>query len=207
MSKKNRELEVKIHIADKSALEEKLIRVGAKLIKPRQFEHNLIFDTPDEDFRKMDRVLRLRKDDCVRLTLKEHARYDAGVKDRREIEFEVDDYDAAQDFLEGLGFQVRLIYEKYRSSYHLGDVEIVVDVMPFGDFIEIEGPDAETIQATTASLDLDVSAHIRLNYVQILERLREHHGFTFRDLTFENFQDIPMHFDDIEKVTQSDETP
>lgn len=207
LTRPKHELELKIHIADKVALEHRLIQLGATLKKPRQFEHNLIFDTPTEEFRKTDRVLRLRRDDRVRITLKEAAHFGEGVKDRREIEFEVDDYDAAREFLEGLGYHVRLIYEKYRTSYQWGEVEIVLDEMPFGDFIEIEGPSAEIIQSTTANLGLDVSTHIRLNYIQILERLCELHDLPFRDLTFENFRDITIAYEDIERVTHSDETP
>jgi adenylate cyclase class 2 len=205
--KNARELEVKIHIADKSAFEQRIIQLGANLKKTRQFEHNLIFDTPTEEFQRTDRVLRLRRDDRIRITLKEPAQFGDGVKDRREVEFEVDDYDAARDFLEGLGYQARLIYEKYRTSYQLGEVEVVLDEMPYGDFIEIEGPSAEIIQSTTTGLNLDIKSHIRLNYIQIFKRLCELRNLPFRDLTFANFRDITISFEDIERVIDSNETP
>ena len=52
---------------------------------------------------------------------------------------------------------------------------------------EIEGPDAVSIHAAADSLGLKWEAAIAESYLGLFERLRGKLGFTFRDLTFENF--------------------
>ena len=47
---------------------------------------------------------------------------------------------AALEFiLEALGYYPALVYEKRRETWRLGETEIVVDELPFGLFMEIEG--------------------------------------------------------------------
>ena len=45
--------------------------------------------------------------------------------------------------LEALGFTAGLIYEKRRETWILGKTEIVIDELPFGLFMEIEGAEQE----------------------------------------------------------------
>ena len=87
------------------------------LIQPRTFEVNLRFDTPNGDLTRMGRVLRLRKDDLARLTYKDNSQQIEGALSRREIEFVVNDFDSAKQFIEALGYQVVFIYEKYRTTF------------------------------------------------------------------------------------------
>ena len=47
--------------------------------------------------------------------------------------------DAMDAILESLGFNPTLIYEKRRERWQLGETEIVLDELPFGLFMEIEG--------------------------------------------------------------------
>ena len=51
--------------------------------------------------------------------------------------------------LRRLGYVVALIYEKYRTTYMLGDAEIVLDELPYGNFTEIEADEA-TIERVVA---------------------------------------------------------
>ena len=41
--------------------------------------------------------------------------------------------------LEGLGYVVVFEYEKYRTTYSLDGVELMLDELPYGDFVELEG--------------------------------------------------------------------
>ena len=43
--------------------------------------------------------------------------------------------------LAALGFTPALVYEKRRETWRLGKVEIVIDELSFGLFMEIEGPE------------------------------------------------------------------
>lgn len=42
-------------------------------------------------------------------------------------------------------------YEKYRETYHWGDVEVVLDETPFGDFVELEGENETALKAVAAA--------------------------------------------------------
>jgi adenylate cyclase class 2 len=189
----DRELEVKYYVNDLRMLEQRLIRLKAQLVQPRTHEINLRFDTPDGDLAGSFQVLRLRQDTAARLTYKGPARVEGGVRVRQEIEFVVSDFEAARALLEALGYQVAMIYEKYRSMYNLGEVHVTLDVLPYGDFVEIEGPDPESIRAVNDRLGLDWDARAPESYVMLFDRLRQEMNLPFRDLSFENFKslDIP----------------
>ncbi len=192
MSGSDQELEVKLCLTDLPALKARLESLGARLIQPRTHENNLRFDTPGGDLTRSFQVLRLRQDSAVRITYKGPSDYIEGVRSRREIEFLVGDFEAARALFEALGYQVSVIYEKYRAAYVLEGVEITLDELPYGDFIEIEGPDAKSIHAVAQELVVDWGARIPESYTVLFERLRGVLGFSFRDLTFKNFEDLEV---------------
>ena len=64
--------------------------------------------------------------------------------------------------------------------------------MPYGPFAEIEGPDGAAIQSAAALLGLDWEARILDSYTVLFEQVRQALGFTFRDLSFENFKGIEV---------------
>lgn len=189
---KNQELEVKFYVQDLALIEQRLISLGAVLVQPRTFEINLRFDTLDLALTRNLRVLRLRQDTAARMTFKGPAYGSEGVRVRQEIEFVVDDFEAARDLLEALGYQVSMCYEKYRTVYDLGEVHITLDEMPYGNFVEIEGPDPESIFAVNSDIGLIWEARAFESYVVIFERLKEELGLEFRDLSFENFAGLEI---------------
>ncbi|HEX7975021.1 MAG TPA: hypothetical protein VF498_11485, partial [Anaerolineales bacterium] len=65
---KDQELEVKYYISDLTALERRLLSLGASLVQPRVRETNLRFDTPQGSLAQGFQVLRLRQDTEARLT-------------------------------------------------------------------------------------------------------------------------------------------
>jgi len=85
-------------------------------------------------------VLRLRRvGDGARLTFKERQESESSVKRHREEETGVADADAAAAILEAVGFRPALVYEKRRETWRMGNTEVVIDELPFGWFVEIEG--------------------------------------------------------------------
>jgi adenylate cyclase class 2 len=190
------ELEVKYFLADLPALEARLQALGAQLAKPRVLEVNLRFDTPALALTHSYQVLRLRQDSVARMTYKGPGEVQEGVRLRQEIEFGVSDFDSARDLLQALGYQIILMYEKYRTTYNLDDVEVTLDQMPYGDFAEIEGPNPASIRRLSQRLGLDWERRGLESYTVLFERLRSALGFTFRDLAFDNFRDL--------KVTSAD---
>lgn len=85
-------------------------------------------------------VLRIRKtQDKTILTFKKSIQNDFNVKQRIEHETEIADAGEIEKIIENLGFTPRLVYEKRRKTWHFRAVEIVLDELPFGWFMEIEG--------------------------------------------------------------------
>src|SRR4030042_1166247 len=145
MTNKDKELEVKFFLSRRKELEERLIKQGGQLKEPRVHEINLRFDTPELSLLTTGRLLRLRLDSRARLTYKGLGSIEGGARLRQELEFTVSDFDTARALFEALGYEVYMLYEKYRTTYEMRNLEVVLDEMPYGDFLEIEGPDGESI--------------------------------------------------------------
>lgn len=191
------EQEVKFYLNDQKAFEERLISAGARLKLPRSLEINLRFDTPDRRLSSSFQALRLRQDKICRLTWKGAGDPAGEVSAREELEVEVSDLGTTRAILEGLGFEIMLVYEKYRSAYMLGDVEISLDEMPFGNFCEVEGPDIESIRKSAEMLGLAWVNRSTLSYLALFNNLKIKLGLSLRDLTFEAFKDIGVNPGDL----------
>jgi len=187
MAGQDQEIEVKFFLHNLAELEKKLLANNASLVQPRLHEINLRYDTPDQSLSRSQQVLRLRKDRENFVTYKDPGSFDNGVRTRKEIEYKVDDFGAAQRLFEALGYTVLMMYEKYRAVYRLEDVLVTLDEMPFGWFAEIEGPSAARIQQIANQLDLDWEKGIQISYTAIFDRIRTVLRLPFRDLNFENF--------------------
>jgi adenylate cyclase class 2 len=191
------EQEAKFWLSSPQQLEERLKAQGARLVQARTYELNLRFDTPDGRLSGAFQVLRLRQDQKARLTFKEAADPSSAVSSRKEIELEVSDIKTAREILEALGYYVVVTYEKYRAAYQLGKVEVSLDEMPFGNFSEIEGPDAESIHAAADRLGLDWEARSRLSYLAIFTALKDAFSLEISDLTFAAFKGQPISLEEI----------
>jgi adenylate cyclase class 2 len=174
----------------------KLSQFG-QVIAPRVLEVNLRFDTPDRSLTAAGKVLRLRRDTKSRVTYKGVGRLEGGAHLRQELEFTVSDFDTAKALFETLGYQIYTIYEKYRTTYKMDNVEVVVDELPTGDFLEIEGPDSESIKRAARQLGLNWEAGIMESYTVMFEHLKGRLGLTFRDLSFENFKGLEISPEDL----------
>lgn len=85
-------------------------------------------------------VLRLRKiGDYTILTYKEKLRNDDDIKHKMEYETVVADVAAMENIIGRLGYRLSVIYEKRRKIWHFNGVEVMIDELPFGLYMEIEG--------------------------------------------------------------------
>jgi adenylate cyclase, class 2 len=187
----NLEIEVKFFITDPRVMHHHLEKMGATA-GSEVFESNLRFEDAGETLKRGGRLLRLRKDDSCRLTYKcPPLRDDPEFKVYRELEVEVSDCDTMTGILRELGYQSAQIYEKRRRVYHWHDVEFCMDRMPFGDFLEIEGP-GQRIKDAAGRLGLAWRDRILRNYLSIFEMLRHEYKLPFTDVTFANFESHPV---------------
>jgi adenylate cyclase class 2 len=85
-------------------------------------------------------VLRVRKiGDKTVLTYKQRIENDSDVKHQIEYETVVEKAEEIEKIIENLGFEKILIYEKRRQTWRFSAVEVVLDELPFGQYMEIEG--------------------------------------------------------------------
>ena len=192
MSGTGQELEVKFYLRQPERLQARLEELGARLEQPPTHEINLRFDTPERSLLNSGRLLRLRQDSAARITFKGPGRVEGGARLRQELEFIASDFATARAVIEALGFEVNMMYEKKRATYALGNVLVTLDAMPYGSFAEIEGPDGASIQQAAAQLGLDWGQRILESYTVLFEQARHVMGFTFRDLSFENFAGLDV---------------
>jgi adenylate cyclase class 2 len=187
MNEDNIEIEAKYYVKDFEPIRKILRSLGAILTCARILERNWRFDTPDRRLTKHGEVLRIREDDRVRLTYKKSIQ---GTLERLEIEIEVDDREKTQKFLEAIGYQDFFIYEKLRETFELDELEVVLDEVPYGRFIEIEGPSVESIRQLSNELHLQWDRRLASTYLAIFKRLKTEHNLPFRDATFEAFSQV-----------------
>jgi len=163
------EQEAKFAVQSVKELRGKLETLGSLHTQCR-FERNLLFDTPAHDLKKRGELLRLRETDTVLLTWKRpapHSGVAAGIKAMEEVETPVNDFEAMRRILRGLGFIEVLWYEKFREVWTLGDALVCLDILPFGEFVEIEG-EPETIARAAVLLGLDMADAQALTYPAIV---------------------------------------
>lgn len=203
MAKNEQEIEAKFMLRDLPAAQARLEALGAQLESPRVHEINLRFDTPAGELSAARQVLRLRSDARAVMTFKGPAKLDEEVAVRQEIEFEVGDFAAARRLLEALGYRVMVMYEKHRTTYHWQDAVVVLDEMPYGHFIEIEGSSAEQIRALAAQLGLRWEARSALSYLALFEQLRAARSLPPSDLSFAALAGVAVRPEDL-GVTFSD---
>jgi adenylate cyclase class 2 len=189
------ETEIKFLITDLIEFEKRVRDSGAVCHRARTHEMNFRFDTPDQRLTKNFQVLRLRQDQSVHLTYKGPADPSSEVSIRPEIEFEVSNLASARQFLEALGYQVTISYEKYRTTYHLENTEIVMDELPFGNFVEIEGADLPSIKRIANQLGLDWKQRIKISYLAIFYQLKEKFNLSASHLLFSEFKNSSYSMD------------
>ena len=129
----------------------KLVELAAKLGEIAEFA----YETFEENYLQrggvLDEraaVLRLRKtEQKTTLTYKE--RTGSSSKFKKQIEFEtvVADVEATENIIEKLGYTLAIVYEKHRKAWRLGNTEVVLDEVPFGFYMEIEGTMKDILKA------------------------------------------------------------
>ncbi len=138
------------------------------------FEENTIFQ--ESILSENPPILRIRKiDDKAILTYKKRIRNEFAVKQQTEYETEVGDAGATEMIIKSLGFIKTLVYEKRRKTWHFRKVEIVLDELPFGSFMEIEGT-ITTIAEAEMFLDAEDFEVEHATYPSLTAKLGKQNG-------------------------------
>jgi adenylate cyclase, class 2 len=176
------EIEVKYLAPERTALEAKLLVLGAREVGEHQ-EADHYFNAPDRDFRKTDEAFRIRRIGAQNFMTYKGPRQDGPTKTRPEIEIPFGDGDTlANDLarlLQHLGYRPVAIVRKKRRVYDLKrdgfDVHISLDdVDQVGAYVEVEivaeEGDADAARAAVLALaaELGLTNSERRSYLQLL---------------------------------------
>lgn len=179
------EREAKIRVRDLDAVRTRLRERGG-VDEGEVLERNWVLDRHDESLYEDDVLLRVRCNGGRGgvLTVKCRLDDEGGFKCREEVETEVDSTDDLLRQLEMVGFAVRWIYEKRRSTWRFQECVIALDVLPeMGGFVEIEG-DAEKIRGAALELGLNPEDHLDENYLSLWKRHLADRGEQRRHMIF-----------------------
>ncbi len=190
-----RETEIKLRIRHLPALLQKLKSLGCRC-HGRVFERNTLYDTPDQDFRRGDRLLRIRTETPARsqfapggpgrtvITSKAPtpARESGRFKEKLERELVATRLDWQAAF-RSLGLRTGFIYEKYRTSYRQKGLHLDLDETPVGVFLELEGS-PPAIDRCAEALGFSRSDYIRGTYWDLLQESNRRTGRNSRNMLF-----------------------
>jgi len=194
------EIEVKFYIKKYENIIKKVETYAGKT-KSSGFETNTLFDYPDRRLSNNQEILRLRKynGETILTHKKKINDKKKDFKKMKETETRIESYDEFLRILYKLGLKKIQIYEKYRDIYTIDNLEICIDRLPFGNFMELEGSE-ELIKKMALSLKLDWSKRILPSYRTIFEKIKKEYHLNFQDISFENFQNL---YPDIKKIVDS----
>lgn len=146
-----KEIEIKILGIDRVSVEERLVSLGAKKVFDGEI-HALYYDFTNASLKNSGCALRLRLEGMKSVLCLKKFVESKEAKIREEYEIEVSDFNTMQYLLEGLGLKAWLEMKKHRTSYAFRGAHFELD--EYHDaynyiprFLEIEGPDIETIYA------------------------------------------------------------
>lgn len=118
-------------------IEDELKELGAEFVG-EDFEENTIYG--GEVLARSASVVRIRRTETRSvLTFKHRIEDVSDAKHQIEYESDISDAESVAKILHELELEPKIVYEKRRSTWKLRSVEVVLDELPFGLFMEIEG--------------------------------------------------------------------
>ena len=163
---KNQEIEVKFRLENEKAFIDHLNKMGFINVKD-VFETNIIFDMMDGSYSSRGRLVRVRETDKGNiLTYKEKQGEDSQYKVRTEIETSIDDSEQMIEMLKYMGFIISFVYQKKRMHFTKDDIEITIDKLPFGNYIEIEATKNQIVNLSK-ELNLEMTEISNMSYLAL----------------------------------------
>ena len=161
------EYEIRILDVNKEEMIKKLEKLGATL-KGEFEQKRYVYDLKPVE---KDKWIRLRTNGNV-TTLTYKNIVSNTIDGTKEVEFEVEDFNKANEFLERIGFKNRSYQENERIQYILSNVEIDIDSWPMiPTYMEIEGKSEEEIINRKKVLDIDEIKVTTLNCDDIYKQI------------------------------------
>jgi len=150
------EIEVKFLNADHDALRAKLTEIGAVCAQPMRLMKRNSYDFPDDKLSNEKHGWVRVRDEGDKITMSYKQLNDRSLHGTHEVNLTINNYKLAQDFLQQIGLESKSYQETKRESWHLEGFEIELDEWPWAKpYIEIEGPDEQSLKDLAAKLGLD----------------------------------------------------
>jgi len=121
----------------RAQIEDSMKELGAQFVRD-DVEENTIYG--GEVLGQTASIVRIRRTrDRAILTYKRRIENASDAKHQIEYESEISDPESVAKILLELTLEPKLVYEKRRAIWKLRSVEVLIDELPFGLFMEIEG--------------------------------------------------------------------
>jgi len=160
------ELEIRFLDIDVDQITKRLESLGAKKVGS-WLQERLVFQFKDKE-KNEQKWIRLRTNGKTTTVAYKHI-HENKIDGTEEIEFEVNDMNAAEQFLEKCGFIKEGPQQNKRTTYILDDVEIDIDTWPdCPPWLEIEGKTKKQIKDLCAKLGLDFNKGVTSGVLDIL---------------------------------------
>ena len=185
MSHNAHETEIKLAVPDARTARRFLRAAGFRVSRPRVFESNTIFDTPESRLRQAGTMVRIRQAGGVSTIT-----YKGGVvagkhKSREEQEAEVSNPLVLAAIFGRLGLRPVFRYEKYRTEFRQPRRAGVamLDEIPVGVYLELEGTPA-WIDRTARRLGFEEKDYITVSYSRLYQQWCAAHRRKPSDMVF-----------------------
>ncbi|WP_327356354.1 class IV adenylate cyclase [Streptomyces sp. NBC_01304] len=151
------EFEARFLEIDPSKITEYLTSQSAVCAMPRTLMRRIVFKNNYIEAR--GGWLRLRQQgERTFLTYKQVTSNVSAIDTTLEAEVEVGNFDSTKTLLEAMGFTALRYQENYREEWKLNSVAFDIDTWPdLPTFLEVEGPDENSVHKAAAALGLDVT--------------------------------------------------
>jgi adenylate cyclase class 2 len=177
------EREIKLRFDSPEAARAAVRAAGARPLKPRRLQSDVLLDTPQRTLSARSQVLRVRIEDGHSFVTFKSPTAHPTLKVREELETAVDDGQCVVAILAQAGFDIWFRYEKYREEFAFDEAVIAVDETPMGTFVEIEGSD-RGIAATALALGRGPSDYLIDSYRSLFVHFCEERGLPATDMVF-----------------------
>jgi adenylate cyclase class 2 len=159
------ETEIKLRVPEDPAATRALLEdSGYRILQPRVFEANTLYDTADSALRRRGELIRIRRAGGRSVLTFKSADLPGRHKRREELETEVGDAGVIEAILVRIGLGAKFRYEKYSTEYQReSDGIAMLDETPIGVFLELEGR-PEWIDSAARELGFTESAYILSSY-------------------------------------------
>ena len=179
------ETEIKLPVADRATVLERIRTAGFTESAPRVFEANTLYDNGANELRGRGMLLRLRQVGERGIITWKGPGEPGPYKSRPEFETGIGSVETMARILAELGYRAVFRYEKYRTEFAAANEQgtVTVDETPIGDFLELEGL-GEWIDRTAEKLGFSRDQYILDSYGRLYLAHCERRGVEPTHMTF-----------------------